>query len=213
MNNSMGCLFHYLGDLSQAYTHLITSHKLRAKLTNNLATSKTLFYLIPVLIDMDKIPEAVKYQEELLELSQQQDNRTIVQRYSINQSRLLDLSNKKNDKKEAKHLYKQILYAPVTDHEIKMEALINYSYHLITEYKQTNNSELIIEIKKYSEELLDFASKQHSQIAYIEALFLKAQISKLEKEENQVKDLLAEIEKLVEVTGYEKISKRLSTLK
>ncbi|HUT80346.1 MAG TPA: tetratricopeptide repeat protein [Candidatus Bathyarchaeia archaeon] len=205
--NTMGQIYHYLGDLENAYLHLQMAYQLKDKIKNNLSLSKTLYYLISILIDKGEFEKALQLLNEFEIIIQYQDNQTILHRYLISKARLYEKSDNTDDKINAQEIYNQIIEDAVTDFETTMDARINLCHNLLDDPITSNDIEKINEINKQMTFIKENAKSQLSLFLEIEVMVINARLTLIKGKQkeglklfNQAKNLAKTIDyKLIEI--------------
>ncbi|GAH03664.1 unnamed protein product, partial [marine sediment metagenome] len=149
--NSTGKVYFDLGLIEEAENYLSLVYQLKNKITP-VSLSKTLFYLVQVLIIRNKITVANDLVNELENISQDQDNNVIKHRYQFLKGLVLSV-DEKVELGKVEEIYLQVINAPVTDQETTINAIINYCYLLIKKYSQKKNEEALERLEYYSDRL------------------------------------------------------------
>jgi len=179
--NSIGKVYFDLGLIEEAENYLSLVYQLKDKITQ-VSLSKTLFYLVQVLVSRNKINVANDLVNELEKISHEQDNNVIKHRYQFLKGLVLS-EDEKIGLKEIEELYLQVINEPVTDQETTINAIINYCYLLIKKYSQSKNEENLERLEYYSVRLSKLATKQQSKLLFAEHYWIKSIMASLENEE------------------------------
>lgn len=198
--NSIGKIFFDLGLLERAENHLRLVYQLKDQITK-VSLSKTLFYLIPVLINQNNLDESKRLINELEKISDKEDSEVIKHRYLFLKALTQSLDENINFK-EIEKLYLQVINEPVTDQETKINAIINYSHLLIKEYIESNNEEVLDRIKYNNERLSKLATKQQSKLLFVEFYWIKSIIASFEGDKTSSEELSTQAQKMAKEMNF-----------
>ncbi|NHK30700.1 MAG: tetratricopeptide repeat protein [Asgard group archaeon] len=198
--NSIGKIFFDLGLLDKAENHLRLVYQLKDQITK-IALSKTLFYLIPVLIYQNNLDEAKQLIMELEKISEKEEVEVIKHRYLYLRA-LVQNSDDYIDYEEIEKLYLQVINEPITDQETTICAIIHHSYLLIDEYTKNNDEEVLERIKYNNERLSKLATKQQSKLLFVEFYWIKSIIASLEGDEITSKELSTQAQNMAKEMSF-----------
>jgi tetratricopeptide (TPR) repeat protein len=198
--NSLGKILCDFGLFNEAEQRLLSVYKQKSYMTN-IAFSKTLFYLIPVLLIQNKFTQAQQLLLDLENNDKREDITTINHRYLVLKG-LIESYNEKYSFSEIEKLYVKVISEPISDRETTTEAIILYTHLLINEYKQNNKPEILEIIKYYSERLSKLATKQQSKLLFTEHFWLKSIIASLENDQETANELLEQTKKMAKEMNF-----------
>ncbi|NHJ31540.1 MAG: tetratricopeptide repeat protein [Asgard group archaeon] len=205
--NSMGKIYFDLGQIEEAETHLSLVYQLKDKITQ-VALSRTLFYLVQVLISRKKISGAKSLVNELENISQEQENEVIKHRYLFLKG-LMQSVDEQEELGEIEELYLQVINEPVTDQETTISAIINFCYLLIMKYSQKKNTEDLERLKYYSDRLSKLATKQQSKLLFTEHYWIKSLIATLENKKVEAEEILKQTKKMAEEMEFKRLLNKI----
>ena len=185
--NSIGKVYFDLGIIEEAENYLSLVYQLKDKITE-VSLSKTLFYLVQVLISRNKITVANDLVNELENISQVQDNNVIKHRFQFLKGLVLSVDEKVG-LGEVEEIFLQVINEPVTDQETTINAIINYCYLLIKKYSQNRNEDVLERLEYYSDRLSKLETKQQSKLLFAEYYWIKSIIASLENKEEEAKEI------------------------
>lgn len=209
--NSIGKVYFDLGLVEEAETHLSLVYQLKDQITH-VSLSRTLFYLIQVLISRNKINGAKSLVTELENISIEQENEVIKHRFLFLKGLVLS-AHEEVKLGEVEELYLQVINEPVTDQETTINAIINYIYLLIKKYSQNKNEEVIERIKYYNDRLSKLATKQQSKLLFAESFFIKSVIASLENNADEAKELSNQARTLATEMDFKRLISKMSEFK
>ncbi|MCK5159577.1 MAG: tetratricopeptide repeat protein [Candidatus Heimdallarchaeota archaeon] len=185
--NSIGKVYFDLGLIEEAENYLSLVYQLKDKITP-VSLSKTLFYLVQVLISRNKITVANDLVNELENISQEQDNNVIKHRFQFLKGLVLSVDEKVG-LGEVEEIFLQVINEPVTDQETTINAIINYCYLLIKKYSQNRNEDVLERLEYYSDRLSKLETKQQSKLLFAEYYWIKSIIASLENKDDEAKEI------------------------
>ena len=205
--NSIGKVYFDLGLIEDAEIHLRLVYQLKNQITE-VSLSKTLFYLVQILISLKKIDEANTLVNELEKISQEQENDVIKHRYLFLRA-LVRNTDKKTSIFEIEELLLQVISEPITDQEITINAIINYCYLLIKKYSQEKDIEVLERIKYYSERLSKLATKQQSKLLFAEFYWIKSIIASLENNKEVANEISNQASKMAKEMNFKRLLNKI----
>lgn len=205
--NSIGKVYFDLGLIEEAEIHLSLVYQLKDKITA-VALSRTLFYLVQVLISRNKINGAKSLVNELENISLEQENDVIKHRFLFLKALVLS-GDGDTVLGKVEELYLQVINEPVTDQETTVNAILNYCYLLIKKYSQSKNDEDLERLKYYSDRLSKLATKQQSKLLFAEHYWIKSIITSLENKENEAKEILKQASKMAKEMEFMRLLNKI----
>ncbi|MHA1122825.1 MAG: tetratricopeptide repeat protein [Candidatus Heimdallarchaeota archaeon] len=183
--NTIGKVYFDLGLIDEAENHLSLVYQLKDKITP-VSLSKTLFYLIQVLISRNKINTAKDLVNELEKINLEQENDVIKHRFLFLKGLVLSIDEEEKLGK-VEELYLQVINEPVTDQETTIKAIMNYCYLLVKKYSQRKDEKDLERLEYYSDRLSKLATKQQSKLLFAEHYWIKSLIASLENNKEEAK--------------------------
>ncbi len=205
--NSIGKVYFDLGLIEEAEIHLSLVYQLKDKITP-VALSKTLFYLVQVLISRNKIKGAKGLVNELENISLRQENEIIKHRFLFLKA-LVQSGDEKVILGRIEELYLQVINEPVTDQETTVNAIINYCYLLIKKYSQKKDDKDLDRLKYYSDRLSKLATKQQSKLLFAEHYWIKSTIASLENNEEEANAIAKEAGKMAKEMDFMRLLNKM----
>ncbi len=205
--NSIGKVYFDLGLIEEAENYLSLVYQLKDKITP-VSLSKTLFYLVQVLISRNKINVAKDLVNELEEISQEQDNNVIKHRYQFLKGLVLS-ADKDVRLEKVEELYLQVINEPVTDQETTINAIINYCYLLFKKFSQSKSEEDLERLEYYSDRLSKLATKQQSKLLFAEHYWIKSITASLENKEEEAKEIAKQAIKMAKEMEFMRLLNKI----
>jgi len=205
--NSIGKVYFDLGLIEEAENHLRLVYQLKDKITS-VSLSKTLFYLVQVLISRNKIDEAKKLVNELENINQEQENEVIKHRFLFLKGLVLSV-DKEVVLGKIEELYLQVINEPVTDQETTINAIINYCYLLIMKYSLRKDNEILERLKYYSDRLSKLATKQQSKLLFAKHYWIKSITALMENNEEEAKEIAKQASKMAKEMDFMRLLNKI----
>ena len=216
---TIGKIYGELGDFSKAKQFLFGALELFKKqkifvlhyLNFNLSITKTLHYLINILVHSKNSENVNDYLEQLNEISRKNPNiKQYKQLFVLDKAIVLKSSDRLKEKMEAARIFKDIVQDKIYNHEITIEAMVNLCELLIFELELTGNKKILNEIEDLSDELLKIAKSQYLYNLLAETYFLKAKISLIHFDLNTARILLIKAQNTAKMYGLKRLANRIS---
>lgn len=205
--NSIGKVNFDLGLIDEAENYLSLVYQLKDKITP-VSLSKTLFYLVQVLISRSKITVANDLVNELEKISHEQDNNVIKHRYQFLKGLVLS-EDEKTGLGEIEELYLQVINEPITDQETTINAIINYCYLLIKKFSQSKNEDTLERLEYYSDRLSKLATKQQSKLLFAEHYWIKSIMASLDNKKEEAKEIEKQASKMAKEMEFMRLLNKI----
>jgi len=208
--NGIGKIYQQIGDFQQALHYFQLGYQIRDAVSNKISTSRTIYHLISVCLDLEKITQAKQYSEELSNISKDTDNEVVKQRALIAQALILKKSPRLKEHVKAEEILSKIVKGKMIDQESFVDALLNLCELLTLEIKQTNNLDLLKEVNEHVNKFHQIATNQKSKLLLAESNWLQAQIALIELDMNKARNLLNQAEINAQELGFSRLLFRIS---
>ena len=165
--------------------------------------------LIEINVSKGDIKEAKGYLDQLRELSEKFNQRPFKIIYQFSKALILKSSLRARDRIQAEDKFKEF----AMDHKIgyfRIDAIINLCDLYLTEFRITNDLEIINEIQPYIQELLSIAEKHNLYLYLAETYFLQAKLSLLILDLKKAKRFLTQAQKIAESYGLKRLAMKIS---
>ncbi len=212
---NLGEVFHQKGDFYQALEYHQHSLDIFKKLNNVWYTSKELFYLISVNIDLGLngkkfIEKAEDYLQELEEISMKENSRTINQRFKVAKGSILKTSTRTRDKGKAETIFQEIVDEEILDHEVSIVAFLNLCDLHFMELRVSGDLEILLEVQSLVNRLFEIAKKQPSYLLLSNAFLLKSKLALIQLDTNKAKNYLNQAQQICEDKGLDRLAMLIS---
>ena len=210
---SKGILYQEMGEPEKALEFFIKSLVLREEIGNKLDIVNSLFSLIDVNIELD-IDQAQIYLKKLQQINEQEENKKVALQCKLSEALILKASNRRKSLTEAEGILEKIVEdakEETIDHQLTIQALVNLSELLLEELKSTGEEEILEELEKRVEWLVDMAKKQQSYSLMAESFWIKAQLSLVRLKLREARNLLSQAQTIAEEKGLERLARKISS--
>jgi tetratricopeptide (TPR) repeat protein len=167
-------------------------------------------YLIQILIDKGDLPRAHQSLNELEQLINQSKDTVVKLIYLLDKALVLKTTLRAPSRGEAEVILKQILNEAGDEYEISIVALLNLCELLLTEFRMTNDLEVLDEIKPFITQLLDLSDKSHSFWVLGETYLLQAKIALISLNLEEARKLLTQGQQIAEKYGLKLLANKIS---
>lgn len=208
--NNISEIYFEKGDFDKASEYLQKSLGIMRKIGSKWMTSHILHGIVSLNVIKGNTELAQESLEELKEINDQTDNKTIKYIYLLSKAIILKSSSRIHDRAKAENIFKQIIQGEIIKTEIPIDALINMCELLLDEMKLTNNFEILDELEPYITQLLDIAEKSNSFWVLAETYTLQAKLSLLTSDLKKARQLLTKAQQIAEKQGISRLAAKIS---
>ncbi len=165
-----------------------------------------LYYLVRLYTYHLTPSKAIPFIKELEELSINDNNIWNTLIYQAGKALVLKTSKRLPDKMEALQLFEKIAKEPHSVYKITVEAIINLCELLLYELKTTGNENLLDELDRYCNQLLEIANEQNSHSLLAETYWLQSKFALLNLDIQQAQTLLLKAQSIAEKRGLKTLA-------
>lgn len=126
--------------------------------------------------------------------------------YQAGKALVLKTSERLPDKMEALRIFQEIAEEPHSVYKITVEAIINLTELLLYELKTTGNENLLDELDRYCNQLLEIANEQNSHSLLAETYWLQSKLALLKLDIQQAQTLLLKAQSIAEKKGLKTLA-------
>lgn len=197
---SMSQLYHKLGNLEEAKKCVLESLSYYRQRSNSQAIARSLFILIGLTANSNRT-ECEAYLNELRILndnSPEDHTRFIQLAYDLGLASFLKTSKRSREKIKAEIILKKLIDYNNTNLYYTVAAIPILLELLIVEYQSYQELEVLEEINKYLELMIEIAEKSSMNEFIISGKMIKAQLASIEGDFNKVEEIIDETIKFTE---------------
>ncbi|MFX0118730.1 MAG: tetratricopeptide repeat protein [Promethearchaeota archaeon] len=165
-----------------------------------------LYYLIRLYTYHLTPSKAIPFLKELDKLRREENNYWNNLIYQAGKALILKTSKRLPEKMEALRLFEEIAKEPHSVYKVTVEAIINLCDLLLYELKTTGNEDLLNELDRYCNRLLEIANEQNSHSLLTETYWLQSKLALLKLDIQQAQSLLLKAQSLAEEKGLKTLA-------
>lgn len=207
--NNTGLLYADIGDYEMALKYLEEALILQER--DPLHTIENpIDSIITVALEKGDTELAQKYFQRLENMYNQAPDSHIEFLYKYNKARMLKSSSRIRDKAKAEKLFKQVIETKSIHSEVIILSCIHLCDLLLSEYRISNNSEVLDEINQNIAQIIAFAEKAHSYSTFCEIFIFQAKICLLNFNVKAARRYLTQAQKIAESYELKKLAMIIS---
>ena len=178
---------------------------------NNLFRAGKLNFFIDIALKKGDHKQAKKYLQRLEQINNQVKDKRIEVWYRISKALILKTSSRFRDMAKAEKILRQIIDEEVFYFEHTPLALINLCDILLTEFRVTNNLEILNELEPLIAKLLDIAEKAQSHRIHAETYLFQAKLALLSFDVKKSRRFLTQAQQIAERHNLNKLALEISS--
>ncbi|MHA2399135.1 MAG: tetratricopeptide repeat protein, partial [Promethearchaeota archaeon] len=167
-------------------------------------------FLIQILIDKDDIPQARHFLNELEQMKNKLNDKTIDEIYLYDKALLLKESSRISNRGEAEKILKQILKEEPTTLETKQNSLLVLCDLLLSELQMTGDLEVLEEVELIITQLLELAENSHLFWLLGETHLLQAKLALISLDFEESRRLMTKGQEIAEEYGLKLLARKIS---
>ncbi|MFX1420256.1 MAG: tetratricopeptide repeat protein [Promethearchaeota archaeon] len=208
--NNLGWVYREQGKLDKAFKNIEKSYKL-CKEINSPTISIVLDSLFHLALDKGELNLAQEYLEKMNELKDREEYEIIKLNYLINKALLLKANPRARNLSEAEEILRRAVEEEIVLYEAHIDALLNLCDLFLLDLRNTNDIEIINELRPYISQLLDIAEENNSYKLIAEVKILQARLALLTFDIKNTRKLLSEAQNIAEKYGLNRLSIKISS--
>ncbi|NHK31661.1 MAG: hypothetical protein FK730_09940 [Asgard group archaeon] len=216
-NYLLGKVHHIKGEYELAWDYAHKGLQQRKDMDALHHIIDSLFSLIQILFDKNDIIQAESYLDELVTYVDKKPTKRFIQIKKISEAIIKRSSTRPRLWIKAIDILEEVVNEEVVDHSLSVIALINLCELLINEFSFSGDSEVLLELEKYTEMLENEAKEQKSYNLRLEAsnvrlltMWLKAQYSIADIDFHKAKDLLLDARNMADEEGLTRLAEKIT---
>ncbi|MFX1420610.1 MAG: tetratricopeptide repeat protein, partial [Promethearchaeota archaeon] len=193
-------------DLAMKYTKECLSYCEELSLTLDFPLSN----LVTIALDIGDNELAQKYYNRLKDLYNQTKEGLVEIVYLSTKAEMLKKSSRIRDKAKAEKIFRKIIDTDTLWSQFKIGATVHLCDLLLSEYRFTNNDEVLDELNHYIGRLLTIAEKTRSYIHFCEIFTLQAKLALIKFDLKAARRFLTQAQKIAENYGIKRLAMKIS---
>lgn len=162
--------------------------------------------LLQIAISKNEINQAEEYLQQIKEIYDKTQNKGVNRRYRVSKALLLKTKPRITNLAKALKLLKEVIEEDARE----FNAIINLCDILLIDLRNTNDIEVVDEIKDYIGQLLNIAENSHSYSLQAEAYLLQAKLSLLTFNIKKAQRFLTQAQQIAERFGLNKLATKIA---
>jgi tetratricopeptide (TPR) repeat protein len=207
---NLGSVYHIQGDLDLAEENFMKCLEIDKATGNDIEIAETLYNLLRVNIEKDKMEQAQEYLNELKRLNQTGPNKIVSLRARLATAILLKEGDRTVNRAKAQEILTEIANEEILEHELTVHAKLSLSELLLIELKNTGNEEVLSEFKTIVEDLTYFAQDQNSWKLLAETYLLQSRFAILELNLEEAQRLINQAQIIADTNGLTNLARKIS---
>ncbi len=208
--NQLGKVYKLKGRFEEALLNFQLAINMMDQITNNGFNSTTLLNYISTALIKNNLEQAKEKLALLKQINLESDEPLINIKTKLATALLLMKSDRVKNRAKAEEYLEEIIACDNFDTDYKIDAMLNLCELKINELKETNNKELLGEVKSLANNILDVAHNQHSMIIYAESYWLLSQIALIELNIRSAREYLTKAQSIAEEWGIDQLAMKIS---
>jgi tetratricopeptide (TPR) repeat protein len=207
--NNLGWVYREQGKLDEAFEKINQSYTL-CKEIQSPTIPIVLDSLFHLALDKNDLKLAQQYLDEMKELKDQEEYEIIKLNYLINKALLLKAKPRARNLTEAEKILREAVEEKVVLYEAHIDALLNLCDLLLMDLRNTNDLDIIKEIKPYISRLLSIAEKNNSYPLFAETYLLQSRLALLNYDIKEARQFLSKAQYVAEKYGLNRLTMKIS---
>ncbi|MFX1418367.1 MAG: tetratricopeptide repeat protein [Promethearchaeota archaeon] len=205
---NIGGNYYRLGNMNLAMKYTKECLSYYEKLSLSLAFP--LSNLVEVALEMGDNELAQQYFNRLKNSYNQNKEGITELAYLSTKALMLKKSSRIRDKVKAEKIFRKIIDTDTLWSQFGIGATIHLCDLLLSEYRFTNDNEVLDELNHYIARLLTIAEKTHSYIQFCETFILQAKLALIQFDMKAARRFLTQAQKIAESHGLKQLSMKIS---
>ena len=186
----LGDSYYQKSNLTKAYTYYKESLEVRDSYGAYSQVAENYLQIIIVNLEQNQQEKATEYYEKLKELKEYVDEAAVNQIFSLSEALFFKSYVDKDSKVKAKQILVDLINQDITYYQTTERAYLNLCDILLEEIRDSNNLQLLEELREYTKRLAMIATMQDSHLLLIELYFLQSKMFLLELKVEEAFELL-----------------------
>ena len=208
----IGTIYYSQGDFDQALIFSEQGLTLYRQVGHNIPfLASFMNTLLRITISKNEINQAEEYLQQIKEISDQTQNKGVNRLYRVSKALLLKTKPRISNLAKALKLLKEVIEEDAWHNTtMQITAIINLCDILLVDLRNTNDMEVVDEIKDYIGRLLNIAEKTHSYSLQAEVYLLQAKLSLLTFNIKKAQRFLTQAHQIAERLGLNQLTTKIA---
>ena len=177
---NIGEVYLHKEDIQTALKYFMDCLDIYEKLNNPILITEAYFDLLKVSIHEGNIGEAESYLNKMKKINSERTTDLLSLKIKLAEALILQENVNMNQKAKAKDLFLSIISSTIIEYEIYLTAFLNYCNLLINEFKISLDIEILHELKKRIQYLIEISNENNLYLILIESYILASKVAVIE---------------------------------
>ncbi|MHA2357554.1 MAG: tetratricopeptide repeat protein [Candidatus Heimdallarchaeaceae archaeon] len=198
------------GDYDLALKYFNKSEELAIKIENYYMLATISYNLVVCYKELNQIEKAESYTENLSQLSNKLNSKPLAVMSNLAEALMLMEKEKSPERKKAKELLEAVITEENIEQKLVSTAILNLCELLIIELRETEDLELLEELKTYVERLHKEGTTELAYPLLVQSIWLQANISLLDLDIDKARRLFKSAQVMAEAKEMHNLARRIS---
>ncbi|MCE7749027.1 MAG: tetratricopeptide repeat protein, partial [Candidatus Heimdallarchaeota archaeon] len=209
---NIASIYQAKGLFNKAHEHFKEALQIHDDLGNKSRGVFTLYSLVLLGVEFDKIELAKEYYVELERRSEDVEYKITKNQVLQAEAAILARSLVARDRIRAEVIYEQLLNEQL-DYAIYLGIIFHLCELLLSELKASSDERILAKLQKYVDKMIELSTKNYFTLLIVESLWFKAQLSLLNLDFEKTRELLTQALNIAEEKGLNRLSLKIMKAK
>jgi len=209
---NIGWVYKSKGLFNKAHENFKESLKIVDEIGNKVEVMNSLYWLVLLAIEFDKIELAQQYFQELERRSEDIEFKITKNQVLQAEAVILAKSAVMRDRIRAELIFEQLLNER-QEYYVQLGIIFHLCELLLSELKASSDERTLAKLQKYVNKMIELSTKNHISQLIVESLWFKAQLSLLNLDFEKAKELLTQAQSIAEEKGLNKLALKIMKAK
>jgi len=206
----LGRIYNLKGQYDEALLNFQLSLNMMDQISSKGFIAILLYHYIATALLSNNLELAKEKLELLKQIDLESDEPLVHLRTRFATALLLMKSDRVRNRAKAEEYLEEVINSDIIEYDYKIDAMLNLCELKITVLRETNNTELLAEVKVLVNDILELSRNQHSMLIYAESYWLLSQIALIELNVRNAREYLTKAQNIAEEWGIKQLAMRIS---
>ncbi|MHA1200105.1 MAG: tetratricopeptide repeat protein, partial [Candidatus Heimdallarchaeaceae archaeon] len=209
---NIASIYQAKGLFNKAHEHFKEALQIHDDLGNKSRGVFTLYSLVLLGVEFDKIELAKEYYQELERRSEDVEYKITKNQVLQAEAAILARSSVARDRIRAEVIYEQLLNEQL-HYTVYLGIIFHLCELLLSELKASSDERILAKLQKYVTKMIELSTKNYFTLLIVESLWFKAQLSLLNLDFEKTKELLTQAQSIAEEKGLNRLTLKIMKAK
>jgi tetratricopeptide (TPR) repeat protein len=206
ITNNIGMNYLVQGDFPNAQVYLKKALLNLEKMNAFGVIPSVLDSLIHLNLDMGDIEQARQYLRYMKQINDREENKATDTYYRVDKAVILKTSSRAINRGKAEEILKQVVDDEIVDYEMTIIAFLNLCDLLLIELRNTEDLEVLDELRSYLSRLLDIAENNHAYLLLAESYLFQARLSLIDLDIKEARRFFTQSMQIAERWNFDQLA-------